>query len=172
MPLPIYLPAKTFTQNSQIPLKFTLHKPRPIRFLEMWQYNDWRLKIYTISDQDEYPEMASIWKARALAGQVLPEAAISEHRYGVGFIIVHAAEAFNQITIDWWEHQNELRHHVFKARPESPLEFKNITASGEAFCIWELWVIGFERDAWMQHLLSAENPDLESYLGTTLSEDV
>ena len=101
-----------------------------------------------------------------LAAGCLPP--ISDTCYGLGFVTIHQAEAFNQIIVDWWEHNNELRHRVFKAQPHAPLDFTEITASGEAFCVWELAVICHERKAWMRHVLNGA-PDAQAYLGDTLS---
>jgi hypothetical protein len=57
-----------------------------------------------------------------------------------------------------------LRHIVFKANAESSKTFDNITHTGEAFCIWELKVIGHERDAWIRHILEQnEKPDFIRY---------
>lgn len=103
---------------------------------------------------------------------MLPEPAITSTRYGLGFTVIHQAEMFNQIIIDWWERENELRHHVFKADPEAPTDFQNITSTGEAFCVWEIKVIGFERDAWLRHMIDSEgNPAPEAYLKTRLNID-
>ncbi len=78
---------------------------------------------------------------------------------------------FNQITVDWWEHSNELRHHVFRAEANHPLHFDDLTATGEAFCVWELRVIGFERDAWLETMLdSIDGPEEVAYLSRRLNE--
>jgi hypothetical protein len=91
-------------------------------------------------------------------------------RYGVAFVTVHQADLFNQIIVDWWERVNELRHRVFKADPGSPTEFREITASGEAFCVWELKVIAHERDAWTELLQSSLPLEarMQSYLASCL----
>jgi hypothetical protein len=73
---------------------------------------------------------------------------------------------FNQIIVDWWENENELRHRVFKAVPEAPEAFREITHTGESFCVWELAVIGFEREAWINTVLAAADlQSLDVYLG-------
>jgi hypothetical protein len=80
---------------------------------------------------------------------------------------------FNQIIVDWWERDNELRHRVFKALPDTPLKFEDITATGEAFCTWELRVLSFERDAWIDTMLvNANGPDIEGYLSRRLNQVV
>lgn len=153
-------------------MKVSPHRPRPIRFLELATIGDWRIKVYGISQDRPIPERACMERAPAIARSVLPEPAVTEDRYGVGFVVVHQARLFNQILVDWWERENELRHHVFKAEPPKPHDFKNITATGEAFCLWELRVLGFEREAWMQTMLkTSPGPSLDAYLDRRLHED-
>ena len=109
--------------------------------------------------------------AKTIAAQTLPKPAVTLARYGVGFVIIHEAHAFNTIVVDWWEKVNELRHHVFRAASDSPESFAEITSSGEAVCVWELRIQAFERDAWLRSVLEApEGPDLASYLGNRLNE--
>ena len=120
----------------------------------------------------ELPDQACITAAESIAAQTLPLPAVTENRYGVAFVTVHQAAMFNQIIVDWWERENELRHRVFQAWPEAPYDFREITASGEAFCVWELKVIAFERDAWMSHVLTPPGgTDWEGYLQQKLSGD-
>ncbi len=147
------------------------HLPRPIRFVEHLEVDGWRLKLYGISQLTEYPDRAYLDEAVAIARRVLPQPASNDHRYGHAFACVHQATAFNQVIVDWWEHDNELRHHVFKAEAGT-LDFEDITALGEAFCIWELRILAFERDAWIREVLwNPSGPDLDAYASAHFSED-
>ena len=148
------------------------YKARPIRFLELWATNGWKVKIYGISSLCEMPEPDFVETAKEIAKSTLPVPALSRSRYGAAFVTIHRAAMFNQIIVDWWERVNELRHHVFKSLTESPYSFEDITASGEAFCIWELRVIGFERDAWLEMALKTNNGNgIDDYLNCRLNED-
>ena len=148
------------------------YRPRPIRFLELWRDSAWSVKIYGISEQASLPPPSFVDTAKRIAGGTLPSPAVAPHRYGAAFVTIHHAAMFHQILVDWWEQVNELRHRVFKARPERPDVFEEITATGEAFCIWELRVIGFERDAWLEAALkSPEATGVEDYLEMRLDED-
>lgn len=148
------------------------YKTRPIRFLDLWKEDGWKMKIYGISSLAESPEPRLIEAALEIAAKTLPSPAVSEERYGVGFVTIHQAAMFNQIILDWWERVNELRHRVFKAPSEKPFEFEEITASGEAFCIWELRVIGFERDAWLNAVLRSYGANgIDDYLSYRLNEE-
>lgn len=127
------------------------HEKRQIRCVEMLQLSGWTLKIYYIGDTID---TQFIIKAKDIAKKALPKIPYSNERYGIGFIIVHPAKLFNQITIDWWENVNELRHRVFKANPQNGYLFNDITYRGEPFCVWELKVIGYERDMWVNLVLN------------------
>jgi hypothetical protein len=130
------------------------------------------VKIYGISERAVLPPASFLDTAKRIAGATLPSPAVAPLRYGAAFVTIHHAEMFNQILVDWWERVNELRHRVFKAPPERPEVFEEITATGEAFCIWELGVIGFERDAWLEAALKSQAATaVEDYLKLRLDED-
>ena len=47
-----------------------------------------------------------------------------------------------------------------------------MTATGPAACVWDLRVIGFERDAWLSKVLrNPSGPDIDAYLSERLNED-
>ena len=150
------------------------HTVRPVRFLELWRNGGWAVKMYGISTEDERPPPMLVDTAREIAVSCLPHPPLTEERYGTAFVIVHEAPAFfNTVIVDWWERVNELRHHVFRAQPEAPTRFHEITASGEAACVWELRVQAFEREAWLLHVLQNEGgPDLDGYLAQGFSGNV
>ena len=144
---------------------------RPLRFLELWEFDGWTIKLYGIRLHGEQPDDDLLEIAKGIAGDVLPQPAVTEICYGLAFVTVHQGEGFNQINIDWWEDRNELRHHFFVAQGEESREFVEMTVSGRAFCVWDLRVIGFERDAWVTHVL--DNPrgaDIQAYLDARLDE--
>jgi hypothetical protein len=147
---------------------FKKYKPRPIRFIELWTFNKWTIKIYTIYEEENDWKETYLGSAKEIAQKVL--SLLEKDHYKIGFITIHIAKMFNQIIIDWWAQENELRHLVFKANTNTPANFKNITSSGEAFCIWELGVIGHERTAWIENVLKNEaGPDFNGYLHQVLN---
>lgn len=112
---------------------FKEYKPGPIRFIELWESNDWKIKFYGIYEHESMWKDSYLKIAKDLAGSEL--AKVMDNNYRIGFITIHVAAMFNQIIIDWWANENELRHLVFKAEASTPEEFKNITSSGEALRI-------------------------------------
>jgi hypothetical protein len=138
---------------------------RSIRFLELWEEAGWRMKIYGISYRPGGPSARLVATARELARRTLPQPAVRDGRYGVGFIGVHAGRSANLVFVDWWADENELHHHVFTAPGHEPLAFDDVTGSGLAACVWDLAVLGFERQCWIgSMLLEPAAHGLESYL--------
>lgn len=155
------------------------HQTRPIRFLQYLRHGEWTVKIYGIcqgalknNHQDERPGETLLRHAQEITRLTLPTPGIAKERYALAFVIIHQARLFNTITVDWWERDNELRHRVFRAWPEAPTRFEEITASGEAACVWELRILAFEREAWMKHVLQkVPRPDWKGYLDEQLNEE-
>lgn len=143
-------------------------RPRPARFLGIEEFGDWRMKVYglTAEHQRLLPEL--ITEAKKLARNVVPQTLSDE--YGVGFIGVHCGRDSNFVFIDWWANENELHHHVFCSSLEQPLDLRR-AAEGVSACVWDLQVIWFERNAWVDKVLNnARGPDLDAYLQKVLDD--
>ncbi len=154
------------------PITIQAFTKRSIRLIDVWRYRGWHIKLYGICQHGERPGEPLIRKAKDITRQHLPLPAITTERYAQAFTILHQADLFNTVTLDWWERDNELRHRVFRSLPEKPTPFEEMTASGEAACIWELRVMSFEREAWIRHILKkAEAPDWNAYLEAQLNEE-
>lgn len=152
-----------------------LHEPyeaRAIRFHEEWQHAGWRLKVYGIAYRRSRPRVQLFETAKKLAGERLPRPHDGEGRYGVGFVGVHDGRGANFIFVSWWADENELHHHVYTAPSDELDDFKYITPSGLVACVWDLRVLGFEREAWLEKVLKAGRLDAESYMACRLNEDV
>lgn len=141
------------------------YRLRHVRFLELWEAVGWRLKVYGISLSRLTPSDALVRAAKSMARGHLPVPAVTDHRYGVGFLGVHEGDGSNLVFLDWWADVNELRHHVFVSYPAAPEALVDATPTGLAGCVWDLRLLGFERDAWVDTVLNASgDPDLERYL--------
>ena len=138
--------------------------PRPVTGLGIWRCRDWRLKQYTIAYRREAARLELIEAAKRAAGAVLPAPAVTPTRYGVGFLGVHDGSGSNFVFVDWWEHENELHHHVFFSTTDDPGRLRAATPDDPISCIWDLTVIAHERQAWIRHALSAHGADLDAYL--------
>jgi hypothetical protein len=61
---------------------------------------------------------------------------------------------------------------VFISPHDEPTALFDMTATGPAACVWDLRVIGFERDAWLSKVLrNPGGPDIDAYLDEHLNED-
>jgi hypothetical protein len=145
---------------------------RSIRSLELWDCGQWRIKLYGIACSGASPTSALIAAAKDLATSCLPVPATTEQRYGVGFMGVHQGRGSNLVFIDWWANENELYHHACTSTAEAPDTFEYVTPTGLTACVWDLAVIAFERQAWIEAVLSAPSPDIERYLDAWFEGDV
>lgn len=140
------------------------YEPRRMRFLEVATHRDWRIKVYGIAAEGERPPASLVTAAKSTAFDALPDPATASERYGVGILIVHAARTENYAVLDWWFGENMLHHDVFRSAAETPTTFER-PVDGPMACVWELYVLGFEREAWIDTVLANPfGPDLEKYL--------
>ncbi len=113
------------------------YRKRPIRFLELWEHDDWRLKVYGITYQGQAPRAHLVEKAKALASERLPALADTQGCYGVGFLGVHDGRRAEFLFLDWWADENELHHHVYVASHQQPDHFEYVTPLGLIACVWD-----------------------------------
>ncbi|MBO8164973.1 MAG: isochorismatase [Brevibacillus sp.] len=147
------------------------YKKRSVRFLGLFEHNGWKIKVYGISYDSEKPRDSLVEAAKKAAVGKLPQ--ITEDIYGIGFLGVHDGRGANLVFLDWWGYENELFHHTFLSSKEHPENLEENTPDGPAACVWDLIVIGFERQAWVDYVLSNGNgPDIEGYLACTINEYV
>lgn len=149
------------------------YRTRPVRCLEIWEANGWRIKVYGIAYNRPLPRAELIIAAKRAAASVLPQPAVGAGRYGVGFLGIHDARGGCYVFADWWADENELHHYVFTAPEDRPEALVPLSPTGPAACVYDLAVIGFEREAWLDAVLN--NPagsDLERYLQMQLNGEV
>jgi hypothetical protein len=150
----------------------TPYAPRPIRFLELWQPGNWRVKVYGIAYGRAAPRAELIDAAKHFAERTLATAADATAHYSVGFLGIHDGRTSNFVFADWWADENELHHRVFISPTDEPANLVDRTATGPAACVWDLRVIGFERDAWLETVLrNPAGPSFDNYLLRRLNED-
>jgi prepilin-type processing-associated H-X9-DG protein len=152
---------------------FTPYEARPVRFLELWRHAGWRIKVYGIAHGRPAPRPELVGAARAVAAQRLDAVPASARHYSVGFLGVHDGRTANFVFVDWWAEENELHHHVYVSPADAPARLEYVTPTGLAGCVWDLRVISFERQAWVDTVLKrAGGPDFDAYLQCRLNEDV
>lgn len=141
------------------------YAPRPIRSLGRWTEAGLQLKVHGIAYRLAQPRPDVIDAARDLVRRELPQLTAGQNHYGAGFVGVHDGRGAIFVFIDFWTDENELRHHVYVAPKDQPTELEYRTPSGLIACVWDLAVIGFERQAWIDCVLANPNgPDIDAYL--------
>lgn len=103
----------------------------------------------------------------------LIEAAARTNHYSVGFAAVHQGRSSNFAFINWWSDENELHHHLYTSRVESPNDFHDVTPTGLIACVWDLKLLSFEREAWVDCvLMRPTQPDFDAYMLRRLEGDI
>lgn len=149
------------------------YKKRPVRFLELWRHQGWTIKVYGISAKNEHPSAEFVRAAKTVAQNRFPQPAISQDRYGAGIMIVHEGNDANFLLIDWWVGENMLQHHVYSAPLKAPALLEYTSPAGIAACVWELFVLAFERQAWVDKVLTQTGQvDLSDYYDARLHIDI
>jgi hypothetical protein len=152
--------------------QFSPYEKRPIRFLELWQHAEWRIKVYGIAHGVATPGTVLVDAAKAAARQRLAAVDSSIRHYSVGFLGIHEGRTASFVFVDWWAEENELHHHVYISPTDNPARLTYSTPSGLAACVWDLRVMAFERQAWLDTVLKrGEGPDFDAYLQARLNED-
>jgi hypothetical protein len=148
------------------------YTPRPICYLGLWEHQGWRIKTFGISADTPLPRQSLIEEAKAAAAECLDRGPAG---YGVGWIIVHQARGLDAVLIDWWFDENIAQHHVYGRPDAAPGPLVYGWPAGAGFCVWELAVCGWERQAWIDTVLRCGGPtaeNLERYLASVRDDNV
>ena len=145
------------------------YSPRPIRFLGIRTPGGWRLKHYAITYGPRSLDEAVFEPGLAMALAALPEPATTEGRPGVGFVIAHQGRGADYVVLAWWDRENELPLRVFVREQRDGAAWRPAQES-ESVCVWDLQVLGFEREAYVATLLApdAGSEAADRYLGRRL----
>ena len=92
--------------------------------------------------------------------------AVTDKRPGVGFAISHQGNGADYAVLGWWDNENELPLRVV-VRPQTPDGSWRPARDGESVCVWDLEVIWFERQSYVQTLLNGGTVEdyLERHIG-------
>lgn len=129
----------------------------------------WQLKRYRIHPPGRDFDGQDWEKGRASVAGLLPQPPRSSGRAGVGFIIEHPGRRIDYLVLCWWDSENELFNRVLTCNPATPGVWM-LATSGTIACVWDLAVVNFERDAWVETMLG-ERPEPDAYLERAFSAD-
>jgi hypothetical protein len=136
--------------------------PRPIRFIRIDDSSGWKIKLYSVVYGDGAFNESDFLTGLNLAREALPQPAVTESRPGVGFCVLHRGNGADYTVLGWWDRENELPTRIF-VRPHNEQDWRPAQGS-ESFCVWDLQVIGFERDAYVATVLARPPLGSEAYL--------
>ena len=149
------------------------YQPRPLRFLELWQLDDWRLKVIGIAYGRETPSTELVEAAKRIAADHLRMNRTRHTTYGVGFLGVHDGRGENQVFLDRWINENELVHGYWVSSKDEPARLVVPDADHNSVCVWDLAVQCFERQAWVECVLNnPRGPDVDDYLARRIRADL
>jgi hypothetical protein len=138
------------------------YEPREIRFAGSRGRGGWRLKLYTVRYGARPIDWDGFEPALRLAEEALPEPDPGRGRPGLGFLIAHQGRTGDYTVLAWWDRENELPLRVWVRR--KPTEPWRPAGDGESVCVWDLEIIGAERQAWVDTMLRRGGPDAEAYI--------
>ena len=138
----------------------TPYEPRPLRFLGLESVAGYCLKTYLIRYGHQSFDRERFAVALEQAGALLPQPAMTDERPGVGFAILHQAQGGDYLILGWWDHENELPIRVFVNGPNG----WRPAVAGESFCVWDLRVIWWEREAYVGTMLAGRADMRDAYL--------
>lgn len=144
----------------------TAYRPRHVQSLPLHEFGDWRMKVYGIEAEGMSLDPKLVSTAQMMAQLALPETGVAPpHRYGVGFIVVHAAPVEDTVMVCWWGGRQELFMRVFACPSGQPQYLKERSnREGSIACAWSLGVIAAEREHWIKHALHPDGADFDNYL--------
>jgi hypothetical protein len=141
---------------------FTRYQPRLLSFLGVETVAGHRLKVYAIRPADQLFDRGRFKDVWELATLALPQPDVAAGRPGVGFAILHQGAISDVFVLCWWYGQIDLPTRVYVRGPE----LWRPAAGGESFCVWDLRVIWWEREAYVTTVLAGRPAGVEAYLAT------
>jgi hypothetical protein len=151
----------------------SIFKTRPISFIEVFICNDWRIKLYTITYDPAVVSTETINIAKSYVGKwLLKSQDYNLPTYKVATLIIHKWRGGHFAIISWWIGENMMQILVFLATNEEPLNFRLYSDKGIVTCVWELEILWFERNAWVQEVLKKQitESNIHNYLQITLNK--
>jgi hypothetical protein len=143
---------------------FERYHPRPLSYLGVEVLAGLQLKVYAIRYGAEPLDRGRFAAGWARLAADLPRPAVDEGRPGVGFVILHQGRTGNYLIAGWWDRENELPVRVYLGGPDG----WRPAAGGESFCVWDLRVMWWEREAYVGTVLAGRADGVEAYLSAAV----
>ena len=136
---------------------------RPVELLKQISSEGWRIKVYGISAKSKPLSKELVSAGIQIVLPHLPQPALADQRYGVGFFIIHTMR--NWFLLDWWESEDIMHHRLFSSPLDNPNSITSEPDRSMIACVHEFRMISFESDAWIKTVLCKDcDPSLDEYL--------
>jgi hypothetical protein len=135
-------------------MQFVPFAPRPIAGLgPPATIQGFALKPYTVCHAPPAFDPRRFDACERLIEAALGALDVTEASARVGFVIQHQGRDADYLVLAWWSRQNELPIRVWVNdgagwRP---------ARDGESVCVWDLEIIWFERNLWIETVLSGQD---------------
>lgn len=139
--------------------RFEKYEKRKVSFLKIIRKNDWNIKTYGI----RFECLPNNNIEEFILNQ-LPNPALTQKRYGTGFLIIHKGLVANWIMLNWWGSEDIVHQNLYTSEGEDFKSINPVEDSSILACVHELDIYNFESYAWKKNVLSTEQPDFEGYL--------
>ena len=148
------------------------YEARPIRFIELYQHQDWTIKLYSISVLAERVSEKHLVLVKENIGKWLENSTLyNMETYRLATLIVHEGREGCFAVLNWWIGENMIQNYAYLL-PYGKNSFDCVSTNGLTMCVWEMEVMFHERNAWVQHVMQKhDKPDVESYLNAQLNTD-
>jgi len=141
------------------------YAPRPIEPLGLRQHDGWTLKEYSVTFGPGALARSDFEPAFEQLLAALPRPAVAPDRPGLGFLIAHRGRGVDYAVLGWWDRENELPLRIIVREPGGP--WRGARGS-ESVCVWDLQVLAFERDAYVDTLLRPGGGGAAAWRGRVL----
>jgi hypothetical protein len=151
------------------------YAPRPVRYLGLSKCGHWRIKTYSISAKNERVDPDTVAHIGTLLPAWLANATLYDlPTYRIATLIVHEGREGCFGIISWWIDNNMLQAFVYLATDSEHRDFRLFSDRGVFTCIWEMSVLWFERNAWVEHVLKTpyDPSAFDRYLAAHFNADV
>lgn len=149
------------TKNN-IKYSFTKYEKREVTFFKVVKNDNWNIKVYGINS-DTIPHKSNM----VYLLNKLPSPALTEFRYGVGFLIIHQGVVANWFLLNWWEQEDILHQKLFSSPIENFNDINPVIDQSVMACVHELDIYNFESEVWKRDVLLPKTPNFSDYLNTT-----
>ncbi|WP_282692530.1 hypothetical protein [Streptomyces sp. CC208A] len=150
------------------------YSPRLVKALPPVDVNGRVLKAYAMfADPERSGELPKPEWLEHHAATVLSEP-LGDGDHPAGFLILHHGMEGTYLLVSQWYDADMLKHWVRGAVVDAAGEtaFAPLAQRALIACVWELEIVKFERDAWVNTVLARGSTDraaLGAYLDTTFS---